>query len=196
MIELGVFSKIEEYILEIINLLGIWGPVFGCFLIVIESIVPILPLAVFITLNFMTFGNLIGFIISWIFTLLGCAMSFFIFRKGFYKKFCNFTNSKRRLKKFMKAVSSMTLSELVILTAIPFTPAFLVNIAAGLCDKKKTKYFAGIFMGKISLVYFWGYIGTSFIESLKHPIILIRIFALVMIMYIISRFVNKKVNLE
>ena len=53
-----------------------------------------------------------------------------------------------------------------------------------------------IFLGKISLVYFWGYIGTSLIESLKNPIILIRIFFLVLVMYIISQFVNKKVNLE
>lgn len=193
---MGIFSKIYEYILEIINLLGILGPVFGCFLIVIESIAPILPLAVFITLNFITFGHFMGFIISWIFTLLGCVMSFCLFRKGFYKRFNNFVNSRYKLKKFMKVVSSMTLSELVVLTAIPFTPAFLVNIAAGLSDMSFKKYFAGIFLGKISLVYFWGYIGTSLIESLKNPIILIRIFVLVMIMYIISRFVNKKVNLE
>ena len=191
-----IFSKINEYILEIINLLGVWGPVFGCFLIVIESILPILPLAVFITLNFMTFGHFIGFIISWVFTLLGCVMSFFFFFYGFYKRFNNFIDSKHKLKKFMKVVSGMTLSELVVLTAIPFTPAFLVNIAAGLSNMSFKKYFAGIFLGKISLVYFWGYIGTSLIESLKNPIILIRIFVLVTIMYIISRFVNKKVNLE
>ena len=191
-----VFSKIEDCIVEIINLLGIWGPVFGCFLIVIESIVPILPLAVFITLNFLTFGHLVGFVISWIFTLLGCVMSFFIFRKGLCKKFKNFTISKRKLKKFMNAVSKMSLSELVVLTAIPFTPAFLVNITAGLSDMSFKKYFAGIFLGKISLVYFWGYIGTSLIDSLKNPIILIRIFVLVLIVYIISRIVNKKVNLE
>lgn len=196
MINLEVFSKIEDCIVEIINLLGIWGPVFGCFLIVIESIVPILPLAVFITLNFLTFGHLVGFVISWIFTLLGCVMSFFIFRKGLCKKFKNFTISKRKLKKFMNAVSKMSLSELVVLTAIPFTPAFLVNITAGLSDMSLKKYFAGIFLGKISLVYFWGYIGTSLIDSLKNPIILIRIFVLVLIVYIISRIVNKKVNLE
>ena len=190
------FSKIEDYILQLINLLGIWGPVFGCFLIVIESIIPILPLAVFITLNFMSFGHLIGFIISWIFTLLGCIMSFFIFRKGFYKRFGHFSKSKNSLKKFMNAVSNLSLSQLVILTAVPFTPAFLVNIAAGLSNMSFKKYFAGIFLGKISLVYFWGYIGTSLIESLKNPIILIRIFVLVMTMYIISRFINKKVNLE
>lgn len=196
MINLEVFSKIEDCIVEIINLLGIWGPVFGCFLIVIESIVPILPLAVFITLNFLTFGHLVGFVISWIFTLLGCVISFFIFRKGLCKKFKNFTISKQKLKKFMNAVSKMSLSELVVLTAIPFTPAFLVNITAGLSDMSFKKYFAGIFLGKISLVYFWGYIGTSLIDSLKNPIILIRIFVLVLIVYIISRIVNKKVNLE
>lgn len=196
MIKLEFFSKIEDYILEILNLLGMWGPIFGCFLIIIESIVPILPLAVFITLNFMSFGHLLGFIISWIFTLIGCIISFFIFRKGFYKKFDHFKNSKHKLKKFMNAISNITLSQLVVLTAVPFTPAFLVNIAAGLSNISFKKYFTGILLGKISLVYFWGYIGTSLFESLKNPIILIRIFALILIMYIISRFVNKKVNFE
>lgn len=196
MIKLEFFSKIEDYILEILNLLGMWGPFFGCFLIIIESIVPILPLAVFITLNFMSFGHLVGFIISWIFTLIGCIMSFFIFRKGFYKKFDHFKNSKHKLKKFMNAISNITLSQLVVLTAVPFTPAFLVNIAAGLSNISFKKFFTGILLGKISLVYFWGYIGTSLFESLKNPIILIRIFALILIMYIISRFVNKKVNFE
>ena len=104
--------------------------------------------------------------------------------------------SKESLKKIMKSISNITLGELVVLTAVPFTPAFLVNIAAGLSDMSFKKYFAGIFLGKISLVYFWGYIGTSLIESLKNPIILLRIFVLVMIMYIISRFINRKVNLE
>ena len=193
---MDLFSKIEEFIMNIISLLGVWGPILGCVFIVIESIVPILPLAVFITFNFMSFGHLIGFIISWIFTLIGCVISFFIFRKGFYKKFKGFTDSKGKLKNFMKSISNITLGQLVVLTAVPFTPAFAVNIAAGLSNISFKKYFVGIFLGKISLVYFWGYIGTSLIESLKNPIILIRIFFLVLVMYIISEFVNKKVNLE
>ncbi len=193
---MDLFSKIEQLILNVLSLLGVWGPILGCFFIVVESIIPILPLAVFITLNFMSFGHFIGFIISWIFTLIGCVISFFIFRKGFYKRFKRFTDSKGKLKKFMKAISNITLGQLVVLTAIPFTPAFAVNIAAGLSNISFKKYFVGIFLGKISLVYFWGYIGTSLVESLKNPIILVRIFFVVLVMYIISQFVNKKVNLE
>ena len=110
---------------------------------------------------------------------------------------CNFTHFQEILEEdYGIKISNITLSQLVVLTAIPFTPAFAVNIAAGLSNISFKKYFVGIFLGKISLVYFWGYIGTSLVESLKNPIILVRIFFVVLVMYIISQFVNKKVNLE
>ena len=45
------------------------------------------------------------------------------------------------------------------------------------------------------MVYFWGYIGTSLIESIKNPVILLKVGIIVLIMYIISKIVNKKINL-
>ena len=65
----------KDILKDIINLIettGRLGAFIGCFLILIESIVPVLPLMVFITINFLVFGNLVGFILSWIFTILGC----------------------------------------------------------------------------------------------------------------------------
>ena len=52
---------------------------FGMIIIILESIIPILPLALFIAVNTVVFGNLIGFIISWISTIIGCSISFFLF---------------------------------------------------------------------------------------------------------------------
>lgn len=51
------------------------GMFMGCFVIVLESILPILPLAVFIALNMMVFGNVLGFIISWLSTIIGCLLA-------------------------------------------------------------------------------------------------------------------------
>ena len=48
-----IFSKINDFIDYLIAAVGVWGPLLGCFLIIIESIVPILPLFTFITLNFL-----------------------------------------------------------------------------------------------------------------------------------------------
>jgi len=46
------------------------------------------------------------------------------------------------------------------------------------------------------MVYFWGYVGVTLIDSLKNPIYIIRILILVLIAYIIGKIVNRKVGVE
>ncbi len=188
-------EKLSDTVIAFINSLGIYGPILSCLLIFFESILPFLPLAVFITINFLTFGNLLGFIISWIFTILGCLMSYYIFKKGIRFKFKKIIKNKETIEKFMNNFKNISLKNLVILVSIPFTPAFLVNIAAGLSNMKFKKFFISLIIGKIVIVYFWGYIGTSLIESFKEPIILLRIFVLVTASYLISSLISKKLNL-
>ena len=53
----------------------------GFFIVILESIIPMLPLAVFIAINMIAFGNFFGFIISWIGTILGCSLAYSFFRK-------------------------------------------------------------------------------------------------------------------
>lgn len=182
---------INEFIYKLIDMLGMYGPILSCFLITIESIFPIMPLGVFITINFLTYGNLIGFILSWIFTVIGCIMSFLIFRKGVQGWFSRLTKDKDKLNNLMLKFNNITFPELTVMIAIPFTPAFLVNIAAGLSNIDKKKFYLSLLVGKIGLVYFWGYIGTSFVESFKNPMILIKITVVVLITYIISKVLKK-----
>ncbi len=187
---------ILKEIVSFIETSGAAGALIGCLFIFIESIIPILPLMIFITINFLVFGNLLGFILSWIFTILGCIMSYFIFKKGFGNKFENLTENKELLKKYKKVFKNITVSQLTILIAIPFTPAFMVNIASGLVKMDFKKYFIALLIGKISLVYFLGFVGTSFIKSISNPIILIKIFTLLIITYIISVIVNKILKIK
>lgn len=183
----------------LLNDLGAWGAVLSCFLITIESILPILPLCVFVTFNFFTFGNILGFLISWAFTILGCMLSFMLFRtkvKSWVEKKLIKGKTGSEVKKLMNFIDKISLSSLAMLVAIPFTPAFAVNIAAGLSNISKKKFLAGILIGKVFMVYFWGYIGTTLLESITHPIYLARILVMLLIAYIISKIVNKHFNLD
>lgn len=191
-----IFEAIDELITSLLTLLGSWGAILGCIFILFESILPILPLSVFITLNFMTFGSLVGFVISWIFTVLGCMLSFWIFKNGISEKLYNKFKNVNKLSNFMDIMHDMNFTNLVLVIAIPFTPAFLINIAAGISRVDTKKYLYALMIGKISLVYFWGYIGVSLIESFKNPIILIRVVVILVIMYIISYVINKKMQIR
>ena len=65
---------------------------------------------------------------------------------------------------------SISFEKLCIIIALRFTTQFLINIAAGLANMSKKKYLYAIIIGKIFLVIFWGFIGTSLINSIKNPI--------------------------
>ena len=188
-----MFDAIDTFIDTTLQGLGVWGPIVGCFFILIESMIPVLPLFVFITLNFLAFGNIFGFIISWIFTCIGCFISFLLFR-------CKVqTWLFKRIKKkgiisehTIDVITNLKFEELTTIIAIPFTPAFLVNIAAGLSKISYKKFLGALLIGKVFLVYFWGFVGVSLIDSIKNPIYLVRVLVLMAIAYILSRIISRK----
>lgn len=117
---------IDTFVTYSTEILMGFGPIAGVVLIILESILPMLPLSVFITLNMVSFGSFFGFIISWLSTIVGCMLSFILFRHFFQKKLERFIKRRdqQKLSNIMKIVSHIRFSNLVILIAIPFSPAF------------------------------------------------------------------------
>ena len=56
-----ILENLDIFTGTVLSSLGIWGALLSCLLIVVESILPVLPLCVFVTLLFYTFGSIIGF---------------------------------------------------------------------------------------------------------------------------------------
>ena len=180
-----------EKVVEFIQNSGPLGVFIACGMMTIESILPFLPLEVFITITILVLGKFWGFIVSWIFTIIGCSISYFLFRKGLGKKFNYLTENKELIKRYKLMFRDISLGKLILIIAMPFTPAFVVNIVAGLCKMDFKKYFIALVIGKISMVYFWGYIGTSLVESLKNPLILVKIAICMLVCYIIYLLIEK-----
>src|SRR5574344_2178260 len=105
-------NNFYNFIVMTLNGMGTFAPILACFLILIESIIPILPLFVFITINFIYFGHFWGFIISWIFTILGCLLSFFLVRKFTQKIMSKLINKYPKIQKIAKYIESLTLTQL------------------------------------------------------------------------------------
>lgn len=166
----------------------------GFFIIILESIIPILPLSVFIAMNVVAFGPLPAFMISWVGTTIGCSLSFFFFRKVRDKAY-NKIYKHTKLINFINKIDTMPFPSLVMLLAMPFTPAFSINIAAGLSEMKYNKYLIALLSSKIFAVYFWTFIATTFLESITDITVIIKICVLILGAYILSKIVNKKFNL-
>ena len=79
---------------------------------------------------------------------------------------------------------------------MPATPAFLLNIAAGLSDISFRKYFVASLIGKPIMLAFYAYIGIEFVDSLKDPMNFLKIIGLLLVAYIISKIIEKIVKVE
>ena len=169
----------------------------GMAIIIVESILPVLPLAVFIAINMLVFGGFLGFMISWSATVIGCILSFTLFRKGLNKFFYkNVIDDKEKIKKFMHTIKKMPFSNLVVIIALPFTPAFLVNIAAGLSKMSYRKFTAAIVIGKLAVVYFWGFVGKTFVTSVTDFKVLFELGIVLLLAYGVSKFVTKEFGIK
>ena len=192
-----LIQDVIEWLKELVLNNNIFLSLFiGMFIIVLESIIPILPLALFIALNMIVFGNFIGFMISWVATIMGCSLSFLIFRKGLSHKIYKNIDDKPRTKKLMNIVSHISFSKLVIIMAIPFTPAFSINIGAGLSKLKYKKFLLACMIAKVSVVYFWGFIGTTFVESMTDITVIIKLCVILFVAFVLSKIAINKFDVD
>ena len=193
-----ILANIDTVINDLLISLGVYGPILGCLLILIESILPILPLSVFITLNFMSFGRILGFVISYILTVAGCNLAFYLCKRSMRGriKYMARKFDKNKLIKIVDNFSNIAFTNLVMLLAFPFTPAFLINIASGISNMEHKKFLLATMIGKPFMVYFWGYLGVTLIDSLTHPEYLLRVIVLVAIAYAASKIASKKFDME
>lgn len=192
---MDLINTIVEYSTEVISNGGI---LFGMLLIMIESFIPVLPLSVFIALNTHTFGLLPGIVMSWVSTCIGCYISYLIFyyvsNNIIYKYLSKKTRNK--IDKAVDKFQNISLANLTVIITLPFTPAFLINILAGVSGMSKKKYIVALLIGKIFMVSFWGYIGKSFVESMTDISAIIVMSIMIITAYALSKLIGKNANIE
>lgn len=184
---------IASIVKEISDFMKDFGLITGFLLVVLESLIPMLPLSAFVMLNVISYGKITGIIISWFGTVIGSILSFSIVRKlkNYYLQKTN-----KEIIKFSKRINNISIPNIAIIFSIPFTPSFAINLAAGLSNISKKKYFISLCIGKLPMIIFWALIGKSLIESIKEPIIIVKIFIMILLTYIISKILNKTFKLE
>ena len=182
-----------ELINTLTSFIGQFGYFSGFLLVFLESIIPVLPLSAFVAVNIFTYGNIAGFIVSYLGTVVGCVTAYYLCRKfnDFFEKKYKGNEKVKEVKKKLKNINVPTLA---VILAIPFTPAFAINIAAGLTNYDFKKFLIAIIIGKLPMIYFWSFIGASLKESLTDWTILIRIIVMLLLSYLVSKVVNKLLN--
>ena len=174
------------------------GIVIGFLLVMLESFIPILPLSVFVAFNVKAYGFIVGCLISWLATCVGsyiCYLFFSFLEEKFTEKFLN-RKLVSKIHKAIKKFKKIKFTELVLILTLPFTPSFLINILSGLTKMRQEKFIFALLIGKSFAIIFWGYIGKSLLDSLTDIKSLIYIAVTLLLAYIISKIISKKMNIE
>ena len=87
-------------------------------------------------------------------------------------------------------------SELVILYTLPFSPSTVLHILCGLSGMKKKKFIISILLGKFFSILFWAVVGLSIIDNITDIKFIIITIIFLILVYIISKLINKKLNIE
>jgi uncharacterized membrane protein YdjX (TVP38/TMEM64 family) len=186
-----LFNQITTFFIDTLTELG---PLFGVFTIILESVFPILPLAVFLSFNAIAFGPILGFIINWVSTCLGCFLSFFTFKKGFGNRLDRKMKDDSKVRETLAYIKKISFPSLVLLMALPFTPAFAINIASGLSNMDTKKFVLAVLISKPSIIFFWSYVGMTLIKSDGDIWKILQMLLIVLLSYLISLIIQDKIK--
>ena len=175
---------------------GYWGGLVCCALILIEPLLPFLPMFIFVTINLLVFGYILGFILSYVCSVLGCALFYVIVHKLFSKKAHKFYKDRKKINGLMTKYKNLRFETLTTIISMPFTPSIMINLFAAVSGMSFKKYITAEIIAKIFITIFWGFIGVNLIKCFENPKYLLIIAFMLLCGYLLSKLINKKYNLD
>lgn len=171
-----------------------FGPLPGMIITMLESFLPFLPLIAFVIANAAAYGLWKGFFFSWIGICIGSVIVFFISRR-FGQKFTAYIFRRYpTARNFLQWIERKGFTTIFVVSCIPFSPSFLINVVAGLTRVPFTTFLIAILLGKAFMVFLVSYIGYDLPKLVYQPWKLGILVIIILIMWIIGRKLETKLT--
>lgn len=168
------------------------GPLGPILLAASESFFSFLPFIAIVTFHVSIYGELLGFMYSWIGTLLGSIIVFLIVR------FCSthivFLQKLKVVKKIRDMLSQDNPFGLFLMTACAFMPSFFINVSYGLSDFDKKKFIRTIILSKAIMTYTLVLFGSSMKKAMDNPVFILFAVAIFILLYFVSNRIKKNLQ--
>ena len=79
---------------------------------------------------------------------------------------------------------------------MPFTPSAFMNFAFGVADYSAKRYLLTLYVAKLIMISLLGLFGESFVRAFENPVMFILSIVIIVILYILSRKISEKHQLE
>ncbi|GIP31877.1 TVP38/TMEM64 family protein [Paenibacillus sp. J2TS4] len=168
------------------------GPIPGIGLPAIEALLPFLPLFIIVAGNASAYGLWLGFLYSWIGTVIGACLIFLLARR-FGGRFSRYIADKYpKADRFFSWIERKGFTPLFVMYCFPFTPSFFVNIAAGISTVPLRTYVASVLLGKSVMVFMMSFIGHDWQGLFYYPWRIVLVAAVLFILWYAGKRVEKR----
>lgn len=145
------------------------GPLPGILLPFAESFLPVLPLFLIAAGNASAYGLGLGFLYSWLGSALG-AVALFLVARRFGGKLNDYLSRKYpKADHFFNWVEHRGFTPLFILFCFPFTPSFIITIAAGMSRIPFGIFFSSVLLGKAVMIFMMSFVGHDWQGFASQP---------------------------
>ncbi|MDR1782332.1 MAG: VTT domain-containing protein [Bacilli bacterium] len=189
--------NLNDKLSDLIFMLGQFG-IFGAIIMpLLEAVFPSLPIIAIAGINVRNFG-LLGYLYTYIGSVLGTLLVFWCIRKLFTKRFLNSKIYKKNkvIHKFIDWMEKSEPAKSFILFCMPFLPTCLLNYACALSKMEIKKFVYLIIFSRIVAIIMYSYLGESILSIVNHPIKGLIACIMLVVVYVISKFVEKIVTKE
>ncbi|PEP56055.1 TVP38/TMEM64 family protein [Bacillus pseudomycoides] len=172
------------------------GPLLGIGLPMVEALIPALPLILFVMANAVAFGFWLGFLYSWLGSVLGALIVFLVIRRFGRSRFFSFVNKHPKVRKAMGWIERKGFAPIFILFCFPFTPSALINVVAGLSRISRRQFVLALALGKLVMILILSYIGHDLTSFIHKPVKTIIVIGVIFILWYVGKKIEVKLELH
>lgn len=182
----GIEEQYEQLVI-IVERFADYGPFAGILLAMAESLFPPLPLVVFVTINVIAYGFVLGYLYSFIGTFIGSYLMYLIIINFFKDRFEHMVHRSNRFDHLLHWIKEKGFVPIFVMLTFPFTPSIVVCGLAGLAGVKKDEYVLALFFGKMIMVFSLSYIGYNLASFFTQPVKSVALLAVIVVLSIAGR---------
>lgn len=189
MVDISFFQSLmdAETWAQIADKFGVFGPIIGIILPMIESFFPPLPLSLVVTTNVIMFGPFFGYMYSWIGTCIGSMIVYLLLSKYGRKKFSRIEKKYQVVANASNWVKHKGGIAIFILLCFPFTPSIAVAVLSALTGLSRRTYLKALISGKMIMILLLSIIGYNIFAAIEYPFRLIGILASIAVLYFLTK---------
>lgn len=173
-----------HHLSDFLGSLGWYGYAAGALLVLLQTIFPFVPFVLVAGANVLVFGLWLGFLVNYVFSVLGATIAFLVFR--YYGR--AWAEKKLEpygyIKKFNDKLERHGLLVIAISRIVPVFPSFAINLAAAVMKVRARDFIIGSMIGKAPMILLESLIGHDllFIRHHKGRLLILVLVFVIMVM--------------